>query len=62
MVDRKTGYVFIGKLAERTVESASRRVISIISKAARPVITLTLDNGTEFHGYKDIEEQTGAII
>lgn len=62
MVDRKCGYVFIGKLRERTVEAASRRAISLVKKARRPVHTITLDNGTEFHGYKAIEESTGAQI
>lgn len=62
MVDRKTGYVFIGKLEERTVDAATRCATSMIKNASRPVRTLTLDNGTEFHGYKDIEENTGATI
>lgn len=62
MVDRKTGYVFIGKLNERTVEAATRRGTSMIKQARRPVRTLTLDNGTEFHGYKNIEAATGATI
>jgi transposase, IS30 family len=62
MVDRKTGFVFIGKLSERTVQAASRRAISIITKAQHPVKTLTLDNGTEFHGYKDIEANTGTTV
>lgn len=62
MVDRKTGYVFIGKLSERTVEAATRCATSMIKSAGRPVRTLTLDNGTEFHGYKDIEAATDATI
>jgi transposase, IS30 family len=62
MVDRKTGYVFIGKLAERTVQAASQRAIYIINKARHRVRTLTLDNGTEFHGYKEIEATTGATV
>ena len=62
MVDRKSGYVFIGKLRERTVTAATEQAISLINNARRPVRTLTLDNGTEFHGYKDIEKETGATI
>lgn len=62
MVDRKTGYVFIGKLNERTVDAATRCAASLIRKAERPVRTLTLDNGTEFHGYKEIEAKTGATV
>lgn len=62
LVDRKTGYVFIGKLEDRTVKAANRRAISLIKKALRRVHTLTLDNGTEFHGYKEIEASTNATI
>lgn len=62
LVDRKTGYVFIGKLAERTIDSATRCAVSMITKATRPIRTITFDNGTEFHGYKDIEAETGATI
>jgi transposase, IS30 family len=60
MVDRKCGYVMIGKL--RTVSAANRRAISLIKNAKRRVQTITLDNGTEFHGYKTIEASTGATI
>ena len=62
LVDRKTGYVSIGKLARRTVEEANRKAIELLQRAARRTRTLTLDNGTEFHGYKVIEEATGARV
>ena len=62
LVDRKTGYVLIGKLAERTIDSATRCAVSMITKGTRPTRTITFDNGTEFHGYKDIEAATGATI
>ena len=60
LVDRKTGYVMIGKLETRTVEAANRRAIRMINNAARPTRTVTADNGTEFHGYKTIEAATGS--
>ncbi len=62
LVDRKTGYVQIGKLEDRTVETTNRAAIQLIRSAGRRVRTLTLDNGTEFHGYKQIEAATGAVI
>lgn len=62
MVDRKTGYVLIGKMTERSVRAANRHTIALIKRARRRVKTLTVDNGTEFHGYKDIEAATGATI
>ena len=57
-VDRKSGYVMIGKLEARTVEATNRRAVLMIKNAARPTRTVTADNGTEFHGYKTIEAAT----
>ena len=59
-VDRKTGYVMIGKLEARTVEATNRRAVRLIKTAARPTHTITTDNGTEFHGYGVIEAETGS--
>jgi IS30 family transposase len=59
LVDRRTGYLMIGKLENRTAQATRDRAVSLISQAQRPVRTLTVDNGTEFHGYKDIEAVTG---
>jgi len=60
LVDRKTGYVLIGKLENRTVEATNRKTIQLIRRAGRTVRTVTVDHGTEFHGYKTIEAATGA--
>jgi IS30 family transposase len=60
LVDRKTGYVLIGKLRARTVEATNRRAIDLINNAARRTRSVTVDNGTEFHGYKAIEAATAA--
>jgi IS30 family transposase len=62
LVDRKTGYVMIGKLAARTVEATNQRAISLLRKASRHTRTLTLDNGTEFHGHKTIEKSSGVNV
>lgn len=62
LVDRKTGYVMIGKLRQRTVQEANRVAARLIRRAPRRVRTLTLDNGTEFHGYKRLEKATGITI
>jgi IS30 family transposase len=59
LVDRKSRYVFIGKLAARTVEEVNRVVIEFIRRHPGRVKTITADNGTEFHGYEEIEEATG---
>ena len=58
-VERATGYVMIGKLKARTVAELNRVALTLISEAPLPVHTITADNGTEFHGYKDLEVQTG---
>ena len=62
LVDRKTGYVLIGKLRGRTVQETNERAIALIGQAPRRTRSLTLDNGTEFHGYKAIEEATQARV
>jgi IS30 family transposase len=62
LVDRKTGYVLIGKLRQRTVRKANRRAIALLRGSGRRARSLTLDNGTEFHGYKAIEAATGATV
>lgn len=59
LVDRKIGYTMIGKLEARTVEATNRCALELISNTPRRVRTVTVDNGTEFHGYKDIEAATG---
>jgi len=62
LVDRKTGYVMIGKLETRTVDATNRRAVGLINNAPRPTRTVTADNGTEFHGYKAIEAATGSTF
>ena len=58
LVERKTGYVEIGKLNARTADELSRRTLQLIHRQPRPVHTITADNGTEFHSYADIERVT----
>lgn len=59
LVERKTGYLIIGKLRSRTVADLNARVIDLILKHSGKFKTITADNGTEFHGYKEIERKTG---
>ncbi len=60
IVERKTGYVLIGKLKSRRKEVTNERVIQLIQKHSVMFKTITADNGTEFHGHADIERVTGA--
>ena len=59
MVERKTGYVLIGKLKCRTKEETNKRIIHLIRKHNLRFTTITADNGTEFHAYPVVEKQTG---
>ena len=59
LVERATGYVLIGKLAERTASELTRRTIELVSKHPGKIRTITADNGTEFHSYRAIEKATG---
>lgn len=58
LVERKTGYVLIGKQPSRTKADTNRRLLHLISKQPKLFKSITADNGTEFHGYKDIEAKT----
>jgi IS30 family transposase len=55
LVERKSGHVLIGKLRNRTKEVLNKRVIEMIRGSGLTFTTITADNGTEFHGYKEIE-------
>ena len=59
LVERKSGYVIIKKIKARTAEQVTAACIDAILSHERKVHTITFDNGTEFHGYKDIEARTG---
>ena len=59
LVERKTGYVLIGKLAARTAAAASRATIKLLKRHPGRCQTITSDNGTEFHRYADIEAASG---
>ena len=59
LVERKSGYLQIAKLKARNVEQTTTRTIGLIRRHPDRFRTITADNGTEFHGYKDIERATG---
>lgn len=58
LVDRATGEIAIGKLEDRTVESLNKRVVALLRRHPGRYQTITADNGTEFHGYENIERET----
>jgi IS30 family transposase len=59
LVERKTGYALIGKLADRSMLGTSQRTKTLIRRVPDQFKTITADNGTEFHDYESIERATG---
>ena len=62
LVERATGSVLLGKLRWRTAAALNERVIELINAHPGLFQTITADNGTEFHSYRDIEAATGVPI
>ncbi len=60
LVERKTGYLVLGKLTARTTAEVNRRAAQLIQRQPHAVRTITTDNGTEFHGYAALEAVTRA--
>ena len=59
LVERKTGYALIGKLADRSMFGTSQRTKMLLRRVPDQAKTITADNGTEFHDYESVEEATG---
>ncbi len=62
LVERKTGYLVLGKLRARTTAEVNRRATRLLQAQPHPVHTITSDNGTEFHGYAALETATQATF
>lgn len=60
LVERQSLYTVIGKLRARTTEELNRRIIQLINRQKRRVKTITVDNGTEFHQFREVEQKTVA--
>jgi transposase, IS30 family len=61
-VERKTGFVELGKLARATGAAFAARAVFLFRRHAGRVKTITADNGSEMTGYPTIEEATGAVF
>ena len=59
LVERATGSVLLGKVPSRKAAGVTRKVIELIDAHPQLFKTITADNGTEFHSYREIEEATG---
>lgn len=60
IVERKTGLLRLGPIAQATAKLTQERTVELLGP--HQVHTITSDNGTEFHGYKYIEEKLGATF
>ncbi len=59
IVERKTGFLVMGKLERHCAADTTARTIELIDRHVGRFATITSDNGSEFHSYKDIEAATG---
>ena len=59
LVERKTGYLLVGKMRARTTAELNRATFALINRYPQAFRTITADNGTEFHGYRALEAVTG---
>ena len=55
--ERKTGFVMIGKLPDKSTAALNKKTIRLINRDPDNFKTITADNGTAFHQYKKIEER-----
>jgi transposase, IS30 family len=62
LVERATGYTVMGKLARHCAAEATACCVELIRREAGRVLTITADNGTEFHSYREIEAATGTTF
>ena len=62
IVERKSGYVLIGKLKARTKEQTTLRTRKLIARHPDRFLTITADNGTEFHDYRALEAASGVTF
>ncbi len=58
VVERKSRFTLIGKLKARTKDELNARLLKLIKSHPGFFKTITVDNGTEFHGYNDVEKVT----
>lgn len=57
LVERVSGLAIIKKIAARTKALTTRAITDAIQRRGIQCNTITFDNGTEFHGYRDIERK-----
>jgi len=59
LVERKSGFTLIRKLKARTKAEVTAAATRVIQRMRASFRTITFDNGTEFHGYEQLEKRFG---
>lgn len=62
LVERKSGLIRIAKLSGATAEETTRSTFRLLLGELHPVHSITTDNGSEFHGFKEIERLLGTKV
>jgi IS30 family transposase len=62
VVERKTGLVRIGPIQRATKELTLDRTVKLLWAERQRVKTITADNGTEFHNYRELENILGTRV
>ncbi len=62
LVERVTGATLLGKLTRRNMTVLNARLIELITAHPGLFKTITADNGSEFHGFAEVERTTGVPI
>ena len=62
LVDRKTRRTRILKLPARQAAEVNKALIKEVRSGGLALKSLTLDNGTEFHGFKELEDKLGIQV
>ena len=62
LLERKTGFVMIGKLENKTTKSLNKKTTMLINRDPVAFKTITADNGTEFHQYHEIEDRCDTLF
>ncbi len=62
LVERVTGVLLLGKLSRRKAGQLKRRLIELIKAHPGLFLSITADNGSEFHSFAEVERDTGVPI
>ncbi len=62
VVERKSGLVRMGPIGRATKELTLARTVKLLWAERQRVKTITADNGTEFHNYRELESTLGTEV